>query len=101
VSTSEQVHIQRCSNAFFVVLNMLMTHPKHHRRGAGKMLVQQGINIADEAGLLCYLEGSPAGHRLYLSMGFKDVETLDMDMSEYGLEGIHSHYVMIRPAKLD
>lgn len=100
MSTSEQGSIQRCSNAFFVVLNMLMTHPKHHRRGAGKMLVQQGVDFADEARLPCYLESSPAGHRLYLSMGFEDVETLDMDMSEFGIEGIHPHYVMIKPAKL-
>ena len=85
----------------FTVLGMLMTHPEHHRRGAGKMLVQQGTAFADDAGLPCYLEGSPAGHRLYLNMGFKDVETLDMDMSKFGSEGIHPHYVMIRPAKVD
>ncbi len=65
------------------------------------MLVQQGTSFADEARLPCYLEGSPAGHRLYLSMGFKDLETLDMDMSKFGGKGRHPHYVMIRPAKLD
>ena len=65
------------------------------------MLLQQGIMIADEAGLPCYLEGSPAGHRLYLSMGFKDVERLDMDMAKFGGQGSHPHYVMIRPVKVE
>ena len=89
----------RCADALLLVLNMLMTHPEHQRRGAGKMLVQQGTDLADKGRLPCYLEGSPQGHRLYLDMGFEDLETVDMDGSKFGSEGIHLHYVMVRPAK--
>ena len=63
------------------------------------MLVQHGTELADGMGLPCYLEGSPQGHRLYQSMGFEDLETLDMDASRFGGEGIHLHYVMVRPEK--
>ena len=101
VRLTEQVSIRGHSNTVIIVLNMLMTHPVHHRRGAGKLLIQQGTSFADEAGLPCYLEGSPAGYRLYLSIGFEDVETLDMDMSKFGGEGSHPHYIMIRPARVD
>ena len=40
------------------------------------MLVQWGTDIADEAGLRCYLEASPAGYHLYRKKGFKDVVLL-------------------------
>lgn len=79
---------------------MLTTDPKHQRRGAGKMLLRWGTDIADESRVLpCYLEGSPTGHAMYRSAGFEDVESLDMNMSKWGGQGLHRHYVMIRPPK--
>ena len=84
--------------AYFSVLALLDTHPNHQRRGAGTMLVQWGINVADEAGLCCYLEASSAGYALYHKMGFKDVDVIDVDMGKWGKEGIYRHVCMIRPA---
>lgn len=79
---------------------MLVTHLDRQRKGAGRMLLQWGTDIVDESKLLpCYLEGAPAGHALYRSAGFEDVETLDMNSAKWGGEGIHHHYVMIRPPK--
>ena len=64
------------------------------------MLLRWGTEIADEAKTLsCYLEASPVGRHLYQSAGFEQVETLNIDMSKWGGEGIHYHYVMVRPAK--
>ena len=63
------------------------------------MLLRWGTDVADEAKTLpCYLEASPVGQHLYQSTGFEHVETLDMDLSKWGGEGIHCHYVMVRPA---
>ena len=63
------------------------------------MLLHWGLKLADELGLEAYLEASSAGHHLYQSAGFKDIETLDIDMSKYGGHGIHQHIVMTRPAQ--
>ena len=86
--------------AYFSALFLLDTHPNHQRRGAGTMLVQWGANVADEAGLCCYLEGTSAGYSLYQKMGFKDVDVVDIDMGRWGKEGIYRHVCMIRPAKV-
>ena len=76
---------------------MLGTHSYHQRRGAGKMLLRWRTDVADEAKtLMCYLEASPVGQHLYQSAGFEHVETLDMDLSKWGGEGIH---MMVRCAK--
>lgn len=40
------------------------------------MLVKWGTDIADEAGIDCYLEASPAGYQLYRKNGFEDVVLL-------------------------
>ena len=77
---------------------MLATDPKHHRRGAGRRIVKWGTDVADKSkGLPCYLEASHVGVPLYERMGFEEVETMDIDMSRFGGEGIHHHHVMIRP----
>lgn len=76
---------------------MLATDPKHQRRGAGRKLLKWGTDLADESRVLpCYLEASEMGQPLYRSLGFRDVETLDMDLGKWGGEGIYHHYVMYR-----
>lgn len=90
----EDVALMGCS----AVLNLLDTLPAHQRRGAGTQLVKWGADVADQHGLPCYLEGSPAGYHLYRKFGFEDVENLDMDLTRWGGEGIHRFVCMIRPA---
>ena len=84
------------------VLNLLDTHPDHQRRGAGAMLVRWGTEMADAAGLPCYLEGSEPGYQLYRKNGFEDVENLDWDLREWGppgSQGVCRFVCMVRPAK--
>ncbi|MCJ1283124.1 hypothetical protein MMC26_002451 [Xylographa opegraphella] len=83
------------------LLGLLDTHPDHQRRGAGGMLVQWGTNIADDAGLRCYLEASPAGRHLYHQKGFEDVEIMELNWAKYGKEEVSPHMCMIRPAKAE
>ncbi|MCJ1476051.1 hypothetical protein MMC13_004716 [Lambiella insularis] len=82
------------------LLSLLVTDPKHQRKGAGNMLVKWGTDIADELGIDCYLEGSAAGYQLYRENGFQDVDYVDMDMAKYGSEGVERYTCMVRPAKI-
>ena len=75
---------------------MLVCEPRYQRRGAGRLLLSWGLDLADKLTLDTYLEASPEGHHLYESAGFEDVGTLDLDMSKYGSSGIHHHFVMVK-----
>lgn len=63
------------------------------------MLVSWGLALADRLELEAYLEASAAGHHLYESAGFRDVGILKIDMSKYGGNGIHQHFVMKRDTR--
>ena len=78
---------------------MLAISPEHQRRGAGNILLQWGINVADDASLPCYLESSTEGYDLYRRNGFEDVDHIECDMTEWGREGVYLYMVMVRPAK--
>ncbi|OJD29014.1 gnat family acetyltransferase [Diplodia corticola] len=77
-------------------LNLLVTHPGHHRRGAGAMLIRWGTEQADKAGLICFLEATETGRALYKRHGFEDQNTVEFDLSEYGGSGINKNTTMIR-----
>ncbi|KAF2644320.1 acyl-CoA N-acyltransferase [Massarina eburnea CBS 473.64] len=81
----------------FYLLHVLVTDPKHHRRGAGARLVKWGTDKADKAGLPSYLEASEKGRLLYARLGFEEVHERVFDLGKYGLEGKESNTIMIRP----
>lgn len=83
----------------YVLLQMLGTHPSHHRRGVGAMHLKWGFERADELGLPVYLEASPAGTPLYARMGFDTVGWLPFDVKEWGGKKDIPHALMLRPAK--
>jgi len=76
----------------YVLLDILSTHPDHHRRGAGTMLVKWGTDKADELGLESYLEGSSQGRPLYERNGYQPVREVKSDFSEFG-GGLDVHMV--------
>ena len=79
---------------------MLHTDPDFQGRGAGGMLVDWGTRKADELGLPAYLESSAKGHRFYQKYGFKDLEILRVDFSQFG-GPLHEQPLMIRePSRL-
>ena len=80
-------------------LGLLMVHPDYQRRGAGKILVEWGLDMADREGLPCWLQATPQGRGLYSKCGFEIVGDMDIDMSKYGGEGIYRYVCMLRPAK--
>lgn len=70
----------------FLKLDTLVTHPDHHRRGAGGMLLDWVVKMADERGLECYLELSIMGRPLYERYGFKPVKDISLDLRNWGGE---------------
>ncbi len=104
-----------------MMLDILATDPGHMRKGAGKLLVKYGTNLADEMGLPCILESSPEGYGLYSSCGFERVGAIWVDLAKYGKgsadstqegngnglierlkgdgEEWYKHDVMVRPVK--
>lgn len=65
------------------VLDTLVTHPEHHRRGAGGMLLKWGCEKADEAKMETYLEASEMGAPLYERYGFEPKEHIALDLRNW------------------
>lgn len=77
----------------YYVLDTLVTHPDHHRKGAGGLLVQWGCNKADEKGVVAYLEASEMGKPLYERYGFQPVKTVSVDLKDFGGDEIMNFIV--------
>ena len=75
---------------------MLVTDPEHQRRGAGALLINWGLERADKAQLLSFLEATETGRPLYIKLGFKAVHEEVFDLSKYGAQGIETNTAMIR-----
>jgi predicted GNAT family N-acyltransferase len=78
------------------VLALLVTASQHRRRGAGSLIVQWGVQKSEELRLPAYLQASEQGRRLYRHYGFEDIDTVEYNLSEYGLEGVERMTEMLR-----
>jgi GNAT superfamily N-acetyltransferase len=83
----------------YLKLNTLSTHPEHERRGAGSMLVEWGVEVADQLGLETYLNTSVRGRPLYERFGFKLVRETLWDRTRWGGEGVDWHGHMVRKSE--
>ncbi|KAI5465079.1 putative GNAT family acetyltransferase [Mariannaea sp. PMI_226] len=59
-------------------LDYLGVHPKHQRRGIGKMLLSWGLQQAREQERDCYLLATPAGLPLYEAAGFETIRIVQI-----------------------
>ncbi|KAL8907444.1 MAG: hypothetical protein Q9207_001414 [Kuettlingeria erythrocarpa] len=66
-----------------VVLDDLWIAPDHQRQGAGTMLLRCLVNYADERGLRCYLESTPVALPMYWSQGFREVDTVEVNLAKW------------------
>lgn len=68
------------------------------RKGAASTLVRWPFEDADKEGILVYLDTASdgPGRALYEKLGFRKVGECNIDLEEYGGEGIHTHIAMIR-----
>lgn len=53
-------------------LEIIVTRTEFQGKGAGGMMMQWGVNKADEDGVECYLDATPEGKPLYEKFGFRD-----------------------------
>ncbi|KAF2141862.1 uncharacterized protein K452DRAFT_287835 [Aplosporella prunicola CBS 121167] len=84
-----------------IYLATLVTHPDHGRKGAGSVLLQWGLDKADEMGLEAFVEATPMGQGLYEKMGFEVAKDVPFDLGQFGEEGVVHHVCMVRQPKPD
>jgi GNAT superfamily N-acetyltransferase len=86
----------------YMSLSVMVVLPKYQRKGIGRMLFEDGIRIADEAGLQLIIGASDQGIGLYKRYDCVEAETMHIKVWEYeggeGL-GVTKHFMMHRPAK--
>ncbi|KAI9837269.1 MAG: hypothetical protein M1819_000343 [Sarea resinae] len=66
-----------------VFLQICFVHPSHQRHGAGKLLVNWGVEKADAMGVHAFVEGTNCGCPLYEKYGFGVTDILRLDSSAY------------------
>ena len=69
-----------------IQLQILATHPKYQRLGAGSRLVNEGIRFAEASSKAISVFASPMGRRLYSKLGFKTITSITVqagDETEY------------------
>lgn len=71
------------------------TSPQYQRQGAASQLLQWRLERADDRGLAAYVEGAPAGLRLYEKSGFKGAGRLQLDLAPWK-EGEYFNICMVR-----
>lgn len=74
-------------NKDYIHFDTLVVDPTAQGHGVGTALVHWVADKADERGIYCWLQASPAAHGIYLKAGFKDVGSLDVDLREFAPGG--------------
>lgn len=89
---------QHFSNTDLLLLDLhiLAVLPFHQRQGLGSILIREGLAAADRDSARTYIEASPAGLGLYKRFGWKEVETIHIDMTPHGGTGTATEHCMIR-----
>ncbi|EON68626.1 hypothetical protein W97_07884 [Coniosporium apollinis CBS 100218] len=78
-----------------VLLNILFTVPAYQRHGCGAMMVKWGTELADQLSVPAWVEGSPAGWRLYDTHGFEELEKIAKKTKKWTVV----YYMMRRKAR--
>ncbi|KAL2822768.1 acyl-CoA N-acyltransferase [Aspergillus cavernicola] len=79
-----------------IVLEYLATDPKAQRKGVGKALLRWGMDKADQQQKRIYLEATTEGFPLYAAMGWKALDTVEIDYEQWGGKGKQELTLMIR-----
>ncbi|KAL9603911.1 MAG: hypothetical protein Q9219_000849 [cf. Caloplaca sp. 3 TL-2023] len=80
-----------------IMLDDLFVLPDHQGRGAGTLLLKNLVDFADERGLPCYLESTPSGHETYTRQGFREIETVEINLEEWRHgSGVNKTAIMYR-----
>jgi hypothetical protein len=63
------------------------------------MLLKQVLQRADKEGKVAYIEATDTGYPLYLRLGWKQIDVIELDLSKYGGKGTASNRIMLREAQ--
>lgn len=77
-------------------LVQVKTLPAHQRRGAGQLLTQWGVDLANREALKICLESTDFGKRLYEKCGFEAREKVVHDISRFGGPEKYAWTMMVR-----
>lgn len=69
-------------------LQILATHPRYQRRGAGKALCEWGLQLAERVSVPITVFASPMGRILYQRTGFVPVDEVRIKAMENDNEGV-------------
>lgn len=70
--------------------------PEFQRQGVASLLIKTGCEIADRYHIKMYVIASPAGLKVYEGQGFKLVETVSTDYSQFGGVEPYVHHFLVR-----
>ncbi len=79
-----------------IVANLLATDPAYQRKGLATRLLKHVLDMADEEKRKVYIEATPAGHPVYLKLGFKDLDMVSVDLSRWGGKQIGINRILMR-----
>jgi GNAT superfamily N-acetyltransferase len=71
-------------------------HPDYQRKGIGSLLLQSGIERAEEAQAKIWLTSTPQAMPTYLKNGWEVKEIQTIDLEKYGGRGIYNRAWMLR-----
>ncbi|CZR60970.1 uncharacterized protein PAC_10866 [Phialocephala subalpina] len=78
------------------VANLLGTHPAYQRKGLASKLLKHVLDMADREGRKVYIEATPAGHPVYLRLGFRDIDVVSVDLRKWGGERVGTNVILER-----
>ena len=83
----------------YIYMHILTVLPEHQRKGIDRRLLEWVLKQADELGVECWIDATPAGLGLYEKLGWKKVNATRIDLGPYGDESgtVHSDVQLIRP----
>ncbi|TAQ88493.1 hypothetical protein B7494_g3195 [Chlorociboria aeruginascens] len=78
-------------------VQFLGTHSAYQGKGLAKMLLKHGLDLADAEGRKTYIEATDAGQPVYLKMGFRDIDSMAVNMSPFAEVVVHNKLMMRDP----
>ncbi|KAF2211044.1 hypothetical protein CERZMDRAFT_112860 [Cercospora zeae-maydis SCOH1-5] len=69
-----QIRYDRDMEADLSQLDYLAVHPNYQRYGIGRLLLREGLAVADHLGLKTFIIAKEAGVKLYHAHGFREVD---------------------------
>jgi predicted N-acetyltransferase YhbS len=81
-----------------LVLDLCFVDPVYQNRGVGKMLIEWGIQKADEMGVDIWLVSTPNAKGFYERAGWETRQEAAMDLGKFGGSGEYVRRWMVRKA---